>query len=66
MNRLTYWLLTGLCAAVEVWGQVIGNRDVLLIGAISGFGVIAVARLLYRADRYEEFAEASEERGAEG
>ncbi|MFC9339628.1 hypothetical protein ACFT0G_02425 [Streptomyces sp. NPDC057020] len=61
MNRLTYWLLIGLCAAVEAWGQVIGNRDVLLIGAIAGFGVIAVARLLYRADRYEEFAEAGEE-----
>ncbi|MFC9795317.1 hypothetical protein ACFVJI_21995 [Streptomyces sp. NPDC127584] len=66
MNRLTYWLLIALCAAVEVWGQIIGNRDVLLIGAIAGFGVIAVARLLYRADRYEEFTEASEERGAEG
>ncbi|MFE6850825.1 hypothetical protein ACFVDH_08540 [Streptomyces sp. NPDC057674] len=62
MNRLTYWLLIGLCAAVGVWGQVIGNRDVLLIGAIAGFGVITVARLLYRADQYEEFAEAGEER----
>ncbi|MFE6071234.1 hypothetical protein [Streptomyces sp. NPDC056525] len=62
MNRLTYWLLIALCLAVEVWGQVIGNRDLVLVGAIAGFGVIAVARLLYRADRYEEFAEAGEER----
>ncbi|WP_371635615.1 hypothetical protein OG988_12775 [Streptomyces zaomyceticus] len=62
MNRLTYWLLITLCAAVEVWGQIIGNRDILWIGAIAGFGVIAVARLLYHADRYEEFAEAGEER----
>ncbi|MFG3486621.1 hypothetical protein [Streptomyces sp. NPDC047972] len=62
MNRLTYWLLIALCAAVEVWGQIIGNRDLFLIGAMAGFGVIAVARLMYRADRYEEFAEAGEER----
>ncbi|MDX2564172.1 hypothetical protein PV371_31615 [Streptomyces sp. TX20-6-3] len=62
MNRLTYWLLIALCAAVEIWGQVIGNRDVLWIGAIAGVGVIAVARLLHRADRYEEFAETGEER----
>ncbi|MEV7566360.1 hypothetical protein [Streptomyces tanashiensis] len=62
MNTLTYWLLLALCVAVEVWGQVIDNQDVTLVGAFAGFGVIAVARLLYRADRCEEFAEAGEER----
>ncbi|MFD3725295.1 hypothetical protein [Streptomyces sp. NPDC058671] len=62
MNRLTYWLLIVLCAAVEVWGQVIGNRDIVLVGAIAGFGVVAIARLLYRADRCGGFAEAGEER----
>ncbi|MFJ3769831.1 hypothetical protein ACIPQJ_32810 [Streptomyces sp. NPDC090082] len=62
MNRLTYWLLIALCLAVEVWGQIIGNRDVTFVGLFAGLGVIAVARLLYRADRYEEFAEAGEER----
>ncbi|MFF5788206.1 hypothetical protein ACFY8P_24990 [Streptomyces sp. NPDC012693] len=62
MNRLTYWLLIALCLAVEVWGQIVGNRDIVLVGAIAGFGVIGVARLLYRAERYEEFAGAGEER----
>ncbi|MEV7371927.1 hypothetical protein AB0O51_13705 [Streptomyces sp. NPDC090301] len=62
MNTLTYWLLLALCVAVEIWGQSIDNQDVTLVGVFAGLGVIAVARLLYRADRYEEFAEAGEER----
>ncbi|MCD2465083.1 hypothetical protein MBT42_16105 [Streptomyces sp. MBT42] len=66
MNRLTYWPLIGLCAEVEVWGQVIDNQDVTFVGLFAGLGVIAVARLLYHADRYAEFTEASEEQGAEG
>ncbi|MEU6165387.1 hypothetical protein [Streptomyces tanashiensis] len=62
MNRLTYWLLIALCAGVEIWGQIIDNQDVTWVGLFAGLGVIAIARLPYRADRHEEFAEAGEER----
>ncbi|MCX5226285.1 hypothetical protein [Streptomyces sp. NBC_00233] len=62
MTRLVFWSLMALCLAVEIWGLVIDNRDVHYIGAIAGCGVIGVSRLLYRAARYEEFAEAGEER----
>ncbi|MCX5227452.1 hypothetical protein [Streptomyces sp. NBC_00233] len=58
MNRLTYWLLIAVCVAVEIWGQVIGNRDVTLVGVFAGLGVVAVARLLYRADQCEGGEEA--------
>ncbi|MCX5228985.1 hypothetical protein [Streptomyces sp. NBC_00233] len=61
MNTLTYWFLLALCVAAEGWGIVIDNQDVTLVGAIAGFGVIAVARLLHRADQYEEFTKAGEE-----
>ncbi|MFG2872925.1 hypothetical protein [Streptomyces sp. NPDC048338] len=53
MNRIVFWALMSLCVTVEVWGLVIGNRDVHYLGAIAGFGVIAVSRLLHRADAYE-------------
>ncbi|MET9728485.1 hypothetical protein [Streptomyces zaomyceticus] len=62
MNTLTYWFLIVVCVAVEIWGHVIGNQDVTLVGVFAGLGVAAVACLLYRADRYEEFFEAGEER----
>ncbi|WP_328488118.1 hypothetical protein [Streptomyces zaomyceticus] len=58
MNRLTYWLLIAVCVAVEIWGHVIGNQDVTLVGVFAGLGVAAVARLLYRADQYEGGEEA--------
>ncbi|MFD3569685.1 hypothetical protein [Streptomyces sp. NPDC058667] len=53
MNRLAFWLLIGLCVAVEVWGLVIDNRDVHYLGAIAGFGVVGVNYLLLRADEDE-------------
>ncbi|MFD3334104.1 hypothetical protein ACFWV1_15865 [Streptomyces sp. NPDC058700] len=62
MNTIAYRLLLVLCVAVEVWGVVIGVQDVTLVGAIAALGVIGVDRLLLRADRYEEFVEAGEER----
>ncbi|MFD3535562.1 hypothetical protein [Streptomyces sp. NPDC058664] len=63
MNTLAYYrLLLVLCVAAEVWGVVIGVQDVALVGAIAALGVIGVDRLLLRADRYEEFVEAGEER----
>ncbi|MEV8587718.1 hypothetical protein AB0424_12360 [Streptomyces sp. NPDC051180] len=58
MNTLTYWLLIALAVGVETWGQVIGNQDVTFVGLIAGLGVIAVARLLYRADQSESGEEA--------
>ncbi|KAA6217430.1 hypothetical protein [Streptomyces filamentosus] len=62
MNAITYWTLIALAVAVEVWGQVIDNGDVTLVGVIAGLGVIAVHCLLLRADRFEESVEAGEER----
>ncbi|MEU7699235.1 hypothetical protein [Streptomyces sp. NPDC039028] len=62
MNTVAFWVLGLLCIAVEIWGAVTGLRDVVHVAAIAGFGVIGVDRLLLRADRYEEFAEAGEER----
>ncbi|MYU25396.1 hypothetical protein [Streptomyces sp. SID8352] len=53
MNRITYWALIALCVGVESWGQVIGVRDLTLIGFFAGLGVVAVHRLLLRADRHE-------------
>ncbi|MEU1863257.1 hypothetical protein [Streptomyces gardneri] len=61
MSRIVFWALMSLRVAAEVWGLVIGNRDVHCLGAIAGFGVIGVNCLLHRADRYEEFVEAGEE-----
>ncbi|MGW4050768.1 hypothetical protein ACWENA_08040 [Streptomyces sp. NPDC004779] len=61
MNRFVFWILGILCIAVEIWGLVIDNRDVHHLGAIAALGVIGVDRLLHRADRYQEFAEAGEE-----
>ncbi|MFF5918936.1 hypothetical protein ACFY8C_11365 [Streptomyces flavochromogenes] len=58
MNRLTYFLLVVLCLSVEVWGIVIGNRDVTVVGFFAGVGVATVARLLYRADQCEGGEEA--------
>ncbi|MCX2179938.1 hypothetical protein KV205_05250 [Streptomyces sp. SKN60] len=62
MNSIAYRLLLVLCVATEIWGIAIDAKDVTLVGAIAGCGVIGVDRLLLRADRYEEFAEAGEER----
>ncbi|MFJ2098378.1 hypothetical protein ACIOHR_14410 [Streptomyces anulatus] len=62
MNTLAYYLLLILCVGVEIWGQVIGLQDLTYAGAFAALGVIAVDRLLLRADRYEEFAGAGEER----
>ncbi|MFE0734458.1 hypothetical protein [Streptomyces sp. NPDC058855] len=62
MNTLTYWFLLALCFATEVWGIAIGVRDLTLAGALAGCGVIAVHRLLLRADAYEEFTGAGEDR----
>ncbi|MGW5776046.1 hypothetical protein [Streptomyces sp. NPDC003863] len=62
MNTVAYWLLIALAVAVEAWGQVIDNQDLTLAGLFAGLGVVAVHRLLLRADRYEEFDEAGEER----
>ncbi|MFD3728272.1 hypothetical protein [Streptomyces sp. NPDC058671] len=62
MNTLAYYLLLSLCVGVEIWGQIIGVQDLTYVGAIAALGVIGVDRLLLRADRYEEFAEAGEER----
>lgn len=61
MNRFVFWVLGILCIAVEVWGLVIDNWDVHYLGAFAALGVIAVDRLLLRADRCQEFAEAGEE-----
>ncbi|MEU4067991.1 hypothetical protein AB0F25_37295 [Streptomyces wedmorensis] len=62
MNAVIYWLLIALAVVVEVWGQVLDNGDVTLVGLIAGLGVVAVHRLLLRADLCEEFAEAGGER----
>ncbi|MGA5870684.1 hypothetical protein [Streptomyces cinereoruber] len=61
MNTLTYYLLLILCVGAEVWGQVIGLQDLTYAGAFAALGVIAVDRLLMRADAYEEFTGAGEE-----
>ncbi|MFF0426979.1 hypothetical protein ACFYUJ_21510 [Streptomyces sp. NPDC004520] len=61
MNLITYWALIALCVGIEVWGQIIGVQDLTLAGLFAGLGVIAVHRLLLRADRFEEFTEAGEE-----
>ncbi|WP_435238648.1 hypothetical protein [Streptomyces sp. YPW6] len=61
MNSLTYWALIALCVGVEIWGQAAGVRDLTLTGFFAGLGVVAVHRLLHRADRCQEFAEAGEE-----
>ncbi|MFD8639524.1 hypothetical protein ACFV14_04355 [Streptomyces zaomyceticus] len=61
MNAIAYWLLMALAFGVQVWGQVIDLQDLTLLGIIAAFGVLGVDRLLLRADRYEEFAEAGEE-----
>ncbi|MFF8834335.1 hypothetical protein [Streptomyces sp. NPDC015130] len=53
MNTLIYWLLIALCTGVEIWGQVIGNHDLAPVGLLAGLCVIAVARLLYRANQRE-------------
>ncbi|MFE1379230.1 hypothetical protein ACFW6S_09840 [Streptomyces sp. NPDC058740] len=62
MNTIAYYVLLTLCIGVEIWGAVIGMNDVMFVGAIVAFGVWGVDRLLLRADRYEEFFEAGEER----
>ncbi|MEV7671565.1 hypothetical protein [Streptomyces sp. NPDC088752] len=62
MNTLTYYLLLTLCVGVEIWGQVIGLQDLTYAGAFAALGVIAVDRLLMRADACEEFVGAGEER----
>ncbi|AJF64962.1 hypothetical protein [Streptomyces vietnamensis] len=62
MNPLVFWVLGLLCIAVEIWCAVTGIKDGVSVAAIAGFGVIGVDRLLLRADRCEEFAEAGEER----
>ncbi|MFG3038110.1 hypothetical protein ACGFYZ_14490 [Streptomyces sp. NPDC048330] len=62
MNRVVFWALMALCVGVEIWGLVIDNRDVHYLGAIAGCGVIGINHLLHRADRYEEFVEAGEQR----
>ncbi|MFD7980851.1 hypothetical protein [Streptomyces sp. NPDC059071] len=61
MNAIAYYALLALFVGVEIWGVVIGVRDLTSAGAFAAFGVIAVDRLLLRADRYEEFVEAGEE-----
>ncbi|WP_435057540.1 hypothetical protein [Streptomyces sp. bgisy060] len=61
MNLIAYWTLLALCVGVEIWGQVIGVQDLTFTGFFAGLGVVAVHRLLLRADRYQEFAEAGEE-----
>ncbi|MEU7283366.1 hypothetical protein AB0A69_32005 [Streptomyces sp. NPDC045431] len=61
MNTFAYRLLLTLCVAAEIWGIAIDVWDLALVGSIAGFGVIAVDRLLLRAD-VEEFAGAGEER----
>ncbi|MFC9338823.1 hypothetical protein ACFT0G_03715 [Streptomyces sp. NPDC057020] len=62
MNTIAYYLLLALCVGVEMWGVVIDIDDVTLLGAIAAFGVLGIDRLLLRADAYEEFFEAGEER----
>ncbi|MFI8911764.1 hypothetical protein ACIGW4_09115 [Streptomyces sp. NPDC053513] len=62
MNTIAYYVLLSLCIGVEIWGAVAGMNDVMFVGAIAAFGVWGVDRLLLRADRYEEFAGAGEER----
>ncbi|MGY3335932.1 hypothetical protein ACVW0K_002031 [Streptomyces filamentosus] len=61
MNPLTYWALIALCVGVEIWGQAADVRDLTVTGFFAGLGVVAVHRLLHRADRCQEFAEAGEE-----
>ncbi|MFI8256953.1 hypothetical protein [Streptomyces filamentosus] len=61
MNPLTYWALIALCVGVEIWGQAAGVQDLTLTGFFAGLCVVAVHRLLRRADRCQEFAEAGEE-----
>lgn len=61
MNPLTYWALIAVCVGVEIWGRAAGVRDLTLTGFFAGLGVVAVHRLLLRADRCQEFAEAGEE-----
>ena len=63
MNAIAYYVLLALCIGVEIWGAVTGFNDVMYVGAIAAFGMWGVDRLLLRADRYEEFVEAGEERG---
>ncbi|MGW4850802.1 hypothetical protein ACWEPZ_06140 [Streptomyces sp. NPDC004288] len=62
MNTIAYYVLLALSIGVEIWGAVIGVNDVMFIGAMTAFGVWGVDRLLLRADAYEEFFEAGEER----
>ncbi|MFJ3764940.1 hypothetical protein ACIPQJ_12315 [Streptomyces sp. NPDC090082] len=62
MNTIAYWALIALCVGVEIWGQIIGIQDITFLGLFAGLGVVGVHRLLLRADWYEEFAEAGEER----
>ncbi|WP_327162045.1 hypothetical protein [Streptomyces zaomyceticus] len=61
MNAIPYWPLMALSFGVQVWGLVIDLQDLTLLGAIAAFGVLGVDRLLLRADRDEEFADAGEE-----
>ncbi|MFI1809904.1 hypothetical protein ACH414_06125 [Streptomyces sp. NPDC020422] len=61
MNTIAYYVLLTLCIGVEIWGALTGMNDLMNVGAIAAFGVLGVDRLLLRADRYEEFAEAGEE-----
>ncbi|MFD3537215.1 hypothetical protein [Streptomyces sp. NPDC058664] len=53
MNAFTYWTLIILCVGVEIWGQAVGVQDLTLTGFFAGLGVVAVHRLLLRADRHE-------------
>ncbi|MEE1813730.1 hypothetical protein PUR59_01570 [Streptomyces sp. SP18ES09] len=62
MNTIAYYVLLALGIGVEIWGAVTGVNDVMFIGAIAAFGVWGVDRLLLRADAYEEFFGAGEER----